>query len=315
MESREQSRLRENMNYLNLIRYKNLLIIILIQVLIRYALFIPLGADLTLSHFEFALLVLATVFIAAAGNIINDIYDVEIDKINKPKKVIVGKYISEGIAYNLFIAFNIIGVGLGFYLAKQIEEDVFFGFFIVTSALLYLYASFLKSMILIGNIIISLLVAFSLVIVGLFDLFPAINFMNQDYQSFVFGILLTYAFFAFYINLMREIVKDIEDIDGDINGELNTLPIAIGRKRTSYIIFGMGVLSLFGIIFYIYTNLYSYTIAVAYFLLLVLAPLGYFCIKIWDAKSKNDYSFLSNLLKITMLLGMGSLLLYTFVIQ
>lgn len=302
------------MNYLKLIRYQNLFIIILMQVLIRYALFIPLGADITLSHFEFVLLVLATIFIAAAGNIINDIYDVDIDLINKPKKVIVGKSISEKTAYNLFIIFNIIGVGLGFYLANIIGEEAFSGFFIVTSALLYLYATFLKSMLLIGNIIISLLVAFSLIIVGLFDLFPAINFINQEYQSFIFGIILTYAFFAFYINLMREIVKDIEDIDGDINGELNTLPIEIGRKRATYIVFGMGVLSLFGIIFYSYTHLYNYTIAVAYFLFFVLAPLGYFCIKTWDAKSKSDYSFLSKLLKIIMLLGIGSLLLYTFVI-
>ncbi len=303
------------MNYLNLIRYKNLLIIVLTQVLIRYALFIPLGADLALSHFEFLLLVLATIFIAAAGNVINDIYDVEIDLINKPEKVIIGKSISEKTAYNLFIIFNIIGVGLGFYLTKQIEEDAFFGFFIVTSALLYLYATFLKSMLLLGNIIISLLVALSLIIVGIFDLFPAITFINQDYQSLVFGIILSYAFFAFYINLMREIVKDIEDIDGDKKGELNTLPIVIGRKRASYIVFGMGILSLFGIIYYIYTHLYNYTIAVAYFLLLVLAPLGYFCLKIWDSKSKKEYSFSSNLLKIIMLLGMGSLLLYTFVIQ
>ncbi|MCF6306864.1 MAG: geranylgeranylglycerol-phosphate geranylgeranyltransferase [Flavobacteriaceae bacterium] len=303
------------MNYLNLIRYKNLLIIILIQVLIRYALFIPLGADLTLSHFEFSLLVLATIFIAAAGNVINDIYDVEIDEINKPEKVIVGKSISEKTAYNLFVIFNIMGVGLGFYLTKQIEEDAFFGFFIVTSALLYLYATFLKSMLLVGNIIVSLLVAFSLIIVGVFDLFPSITFINQEFQSFVFGIVLNYALFAFHINLMREIVKDIEDIDGDKKGELNTLPIVIGRKRASYIVFGMGILSLFGIIFYIYTNLYNYTIAVIYFLSLILAPLGYFCIKIWDVKSKSDYSFLSKILKIIMLLGIGSLLLYTFVIQ
>ena len=156
------------------------------QVLIRYALFIPLGVDITLSHFEFVLLVLATICIAAAGNIINDIYDVDIDLINKPKKVIVGVSISEKTAYNLFIIFNIIGVGLGFYLANRSGEESFSGFFIVISALLYLYASFLKSMLLIGNIIISLLVAFSLIIVGLFDWFPAINFINQEYQSFIF---------------------------------------------------------------------------------------------------------------------------------
>ena len=285
------------------------------QVLLRYALFIPLGADLTLSPFEFAILIFTTVCIAAAGYIINDIYDVEIDKFNKPDKILIGKSISEKTAYTLFFIFNIIGVGTGYYLSKTIEKPEFFGFFITISALLYLYASFIKSIALVGNIIVSILVASSLLIVGLFDLFPAINSLNQEYQSLVFSIVLSYAFFAFYINFMREIIKDIEDIDGDLNGEMNTLPILIGRKRASYIVFGMGVLSLFGITYYIYTDLYSYTIAVVYFLLFILAPLGYFCIKIWDAKSKSDYSFLSNLLKITMLLGMTSLLLYTFVIQ
>ncbi len=301
------------MKYLKLIRYQNLLIITIMQVLLHYGLFLPLGADVFLSTNQFIWLVIATVFIAAAGNIINDIYDVEIDKVNKPDKIMVGKSISEKTANYLFIAFTVIGVGVGFYLSNQIEKPEFFGFFIVISALLYLYASFLKSILLIGNIAVSFLVAFSLIIVGLFDLFPAINFVNQDYQSFVFKIVLNYALFAFYLNLMREIVKDIEDIDGDKKGEINTLPIAIGRKRASNIVFGMGVISLFITIYYTYIYLYNYTAAVVYALLLILAPLLYFCVKIWDAKSKSDYHFLSKLLKIIMLLGMASILLFSFV--
>ena len=275
----------------------------------------PLGADLALSSFYFTLLVIATVFIAAAGNIINDIYDVEIDKINKPEKVIIGKIISEKTANYLFIIFNVIGVGLGFYISNQIGKPEFSGYFIVVSALLYLYASFIKSITLLGNVIVSALVAFSLIIVGLFDLLPAVNFLNQEHQSYVFGILLIYSFFAFYINLMREITKDIEDIDGDRNGGLNTLPIVLGRKRTSYIVFGMSVLALFGTIYYIYIHLYNYTYAVLYFLLFVLAPLLYFSVKLWDAKNKSDYTFLSKTLKVIMLFGMCSILLYTFVIQ
>ena len=86
------------MHYLNLIRLQNLIIIALVQVFIRFGLFIPLGANITLSDFEFSLLVVATLCIAAAGNIINDIYDVKIDKINKPKKIIIGKTVSEKTA-------------------------------------------------------------------------------------------------------------------------------------------------------------------------------------------------------------------------
>lgn len=301
------------MNYLRLIRYQNLLILILMQILIRYGLFIPLGADLTLSDFLFALLMIATVCIAAAGNIINDIYDVEIDSINKPEKVIIGKKVTEKNANYLFIIFNVIGVGLGFYISNQIEKPEFSGYFVVISALLYLYASFIKSIPILGNVIVSGLVSFSLLIVGLFDLLPVINFLNQANQSYIFAILLNYSFLAFYINLMREIVKDIEDIDGDKNGDLNTLPIILGRKRTSYIVFGMSVIAMFGTVYYIYIHLYNYTYAVLYFLLFVLAPLLYFSIKIWDAKNKKNYSFLSKLLKVIMLLGMGSILLYTFV--
>ncbi len=302
------------MSYLKLIRFQNLILIALIQVFIRFGLFIPLGTDITLSNFEFALLVIATICLAAAGNIINDIYDVPIDKINKPSKVLIGKKISEKTAFNLFVVFNVIGVGIGFYLSNIINKSVFATLFILISALLYLYATYLKSLPLIGNIVISSLVALSLIIVGLFDLLPAINYLNQEYQTLAFSMLLDYAFFAFIINLIREIVKDIEDINGDKNGGLNTLPIAIGRKRTSYIAFGLGIVTLFATIYYIYVHLYNYTIAIVYFLLLIIAPLLYFCTKIWDAKEKRDYAFLSKLLKAIMFLGMCSILLYTFVI-
>ena len=302
------------MSYLKLIRFQNLIIIALIQVFIRFGLFLPLGVDITLSNFEFTLLILATICLAAAGNIINDINDVAIDKVNKPSKVIIGKKISEKTAYNLFVFFNIIGVGIGFYLSNTINKSVFATLFILISALLYLYATYLKALPLIGNIVISSLVALSLIIVGLFDLLPAINSINQEYQSLAFSMVLNYAFFAFIINLIREIVKDIEDINGDKNGGLNTLPIAIGRKRASYIAFGLGILTLFATIYYIYVHLYNFTIAIVYFLLLIIAPLLYFCTKIWDAKDKSDYHFLSKLLKIIMLLGMCSILLYPFII-
>lgn len=302
------------MSYLKLIRFQNLIIIALIQVFIRFGLFLPLGVDVTLSNFEFTLLILATICLAAAGNIINDINDVAIDKVNKPSKVIIGKKITEKTAYNLFVIFNIIGVGIGFYLSNTINKSIFATLFILISALLYLYATYLKTLPLIGNIVISSLVALSLIIVGLFDLLPAINSINQEYQSLAFSMVLNYAFFAFIINLIREIVKDIEDINGDKNGGLNTLPIAIGRKRASYIAFGLGILTLFATIYYIYVHLYNFTIAIVYFLLLIIAPLLYFCAKIWDAKDKSDYHFLSKLLKIIMLLGMCSILLYPFII-
>lgn len=302
------------MNYLNLIRYQNLVFIALVQVFIKYGLFQPFGVDTALTNFSFTLLVIATICIAAAGNIINDIYDVEIDKVNKPNKVLIGKRISERNANRLFVLFNIVGVAIGFYLANSIGKPSFAALFIVFSALLYLYASYLKGILLIGNLLVSALVAMSLIIVALFDLFPAITPQNQATQSAVFKIVLQYALFALFINFIREIVKDLQDINGDKKGGMNTLPIALGRKRTISIVFLLGVFMTLGVVFYMYENLYNQQTLLLYFLFAIVAPLLYFCIKSWDADSPKEYGLLSKLLKIIMFLGICSIPLYQFVI-
>lgn len=170
------------LNFLNLIRWKNLLLIILTQLLIKYALFDAFNVDTRLDDFGFALLVIATVCIAAAGNIINDIYDIETDTINKPNKVIIGKSISEQIAFNLFIILTIVGVGVGFILSNMIDKSSFSAVFIIVSALLYVYASTLKQTLLVGNIVISFLVAMSILIIGIFDLVPVITPENKQTQ-------------------------------------------------------------------------------------------------------------------------------------
>src|SRR5690606_6368950 len=292
-------------------RWKNLLMIALVQILIKYALFEPFRfelfyVDITLNWFGFLLLVLSTVCIAAAGNIINDIYDVETDTVNKPDKVIIGKHISEKTAHTLFIVFNVIGVGIGFYLSHLVGRSGFFALFVIISALLYVYASYLKQTLLAGNIVISILVAMSLIIVPLFELLPAITETNQGTQVTFFKIVLDYALFAFVINLLRELVKDMEDIDGDYKAGMNTLPIAIGRERAGKVIFGLSLIPLFGVVYYIMTYLYKNNIAIGYFLLLIVAPLIYITIKSFSAKTKKDYHHLSTMLKLVMLFGMLS---------
>nr|HMQ45329.1 UbiA family prenyltransferase [Mariniflexile sp.] len=125
------------MNFLNLIRWKNLLLIATVQLLIKYALLEPFGVQTALSSLGISLLMLATLCIAAAGYIINDIFDVETDSINKPEKLIVGKSISEKTAYNLFFIFNMVGVGVGYYVSHLVNKDAFFSLFVIISVLLY----------------------------------------------------------------------------------------------------------------------------------------------------------------------------------
>ncbi|PWH82736.1 prenyltransferase [Algibacter marinivivus] len=288
--------------------------IALVQLLIKYVFLEPFGVQTTLDGLGISLLILATVCIAAAGNIINDIYDIETDLVNKPNKVIIDKSISEKTAYNLFIGLNLVGVGLGFYVSHMVGRAPFFSIFVVISILLYVYASFLKRMLLVGNIVISVLVALSLIIVAVFELIPAMTPSNQSTQVVFFKVVFDYALFAFSINLLREIAKDIEDIDGDYKTGMYTLPIAIGRERAKNILTVLSFIPLVGIIFYVVSDLYKQPVAVGYFLLFIIGPLIYTSIKTFSASTKKDMHHISNMYKLVMLLGMLSLLLYKYVI-
>lgn len=292
--------------------------IALVQLLIKYALFEPFLKNteltITLNGFGFGLLVLSTLCIAAAGNIINDIYDIETDLVNRPSKVIVGKSMSEKTAYTLFISLNSVGVLIGFYLSNLVGRSGFFAIFVMISALLYVYASYLKQSILLGNIVVSVLVSLSILIVGLFELIPVITAQNQTTQLTFFKILLDYALFAFSINLIREMVKDLEDIDGDYKSGLKTLPIVFGRGRASKAVFALTLLPLFGSIYYVVTYLFKFEVIIAYFVILIIAPLIYIAVKSYNAKTKKHYRHISNMLKLVMLLGMLSILLYPIVL-
>ncbi len=301
-------------SFLKLTRPVNLLLIILVQGIIKYGLLETLDVQVSLDNFRFRLLVFATVCIAAAGNVINDIFDVNIDRINKPQQVIVGRRITEKSAYNFYIILNILGVGVGFYLSNLLDHPGLAAVFIVISALLYVYATQLKSMLLLGNILISLLVASSLLILILFDIFPAIDTELKESQVLSSQAILMYAGFAFFINFIREIVKDLQDIDGDKNGGRKTLPIVLGRRRTVNVVFVLGVIALLCVLLYTYFVLYNYQKVVLYFVFLVAAPILFFCIKAWNAENDKHFAVLSIILKVVMFTGICSIIFYAEVI-
>ncbi|MCZ6595051.1 MAG: geranylgeranylglycerol-phosphate geranylgeranyltransferase [Bacteroidetes bacterium] len=301
-------------SFLKLTRPVNLLLIILVQGIIKYGLLETLDVQVSLDNFRFRLLVFATVCIAAAGNVINDIFDVNIDRINKPQQVIVGRRITEKSAYNFYIILNILGVGVGFYLSNLLDHPGLAAVFIVISALLYVYATQMKSMLLLGNILISLLVASSLLILILFDIFPAIDTELKESQVLSSQAILMYAGFAFFINFIREIVKDLQDIDGDKNGGRKTLPIVLGRRRTVNVVFVLGVIALLCVLLYTYFVLYNYQKVVLYFVFLVAAPILFFCIKAWNAENDKHFAVLSIILKVVMFTGICSIIFYAEVI-
>lgn len=301
------------MKYLRLIRYQNLLLLAFMQLIFRYGFLKLQNISLALNHFQYALLVLSTVLIAAAGYVINDILDQETDYDNRPDKIIVGRLISEKTAYNMYFVLNILGVGIGYYLANVIQKPSFAGVFIIISATLYMYATNLKQMLLIGNILVALLLSLSVLIIGLFDLLPATYDGNRQIMGDIFAILIHYSIFAFILNLIREIVKDMEDVDGDYNQGMSTLPIAVGISKTSKVVFVLGLIATLVLLFYINSNLMSFGLyyAVVYALFFVVAPLIFFVVKIWSAKTKEEFHLLSRVLKWVIFFGILSVLVIT----
>ncbi|HBK71757.1 MAG TPA: prenyltransferase [Flavobacteriaceae bacterium] len=301
-------------SFLQLIRWKNLVMIALIQMLFRYIYFPAFLVETALSNLNFSILVFTTLIIAAAGYIMNDIYDIEADIINKPNKVLVHRKVSKSKAHFLYNIFNSIGLLSGLYLAFIINNLPFVAIFVITVLLLKVYNSDLKKRPLIGNVLVSSLVSLSILIVGVFDIIPMVNEDNAIDQYHAFRVLIDYAAFAFMLMLLREMVKDAEDVNGDKKMNMKTLPILLGRKRTNTIIFSFSFVPLILITFYSFNSFSNVPFVLAYMLIVVLLPLLYFMTKILYSKTKKDYIKASKLLKIIMLLGMLSIVFISLTI-
>lgn len=299
--------------YLKLVRFKNLMLVAFALIVLRYGFLNLQHIPLALSNFNYFLFVLSVVLLAAAGYLINDIFDQNTDFVNKPQKVIVGHSISETNAYNLYFILNIIGVFIGFYLSNIISKPGFAAIFIATAFCLYLYATTLKQMMLVGNILVAFFTASPVILVGLFDLFPIITIENQAVQAIYFKLLLDYAIFAFVINLIREIVKDMQDIPGDQLADMQTFPIVVGIVTARITVIVISIISASFILYYTYDNYFINRLyfATAYVLLFVLTPFIVFTINIYTASAPKSFGQLSQLLKVIMFFGILTSLIVT----
>lgn len=294
--------------YFKLIRWKNLLLIIYVYLLIKFLLFPAFSIESALSLFSFFTLLFSIVLISAAGYIINDIEDVVSDKINKPEKQIVSKEITNEKAFQRYKITNTLGIALGIILCLNIGNPTYSFIFIGASLLLYYYSKKLKSTPLIGNLIIAFLIGFSIFILAILEL----NFLiKNEHEQLVFMIITALSIFAFCMNLTREIIKDIEDINGDYSLNLKTLPIVIGVKRTKNIA-NLTIILTLGLLLFILLNFSeNYKITMLYLLITVFLPLVYTFIKLYAADKKNDFKKISTLLKIIMFLGINSLIIFS----
>ena len=207
----------------------------------------------------------------------------------------------------MFFALNIIGVGIGFYIANKIDAPVFSAIFILTSALLYLYATYLKHIAIAGNLVISMLVGLVVLLPVIFDLYPELTSENIENQRMLFNTLVYYSLYAILLNFVREVIKDQEDINGDYKTQSNTLPLLIGQKRTNVFVFIFCLILLVFSIIFLGEDLYHSTKAVVYALVFIIAPLLALVAGILKANSKKDYSKFSFILKCMLFFGLLSL--------
>lgn len=294
------------MRILNLIRWKNLLILVFSALLIRFALVTGFGAIVQMGLVSYSVLVVSILCIAAGGNIINDFFDVTTDSINKPKQLLIDKVITRQSALLLYFFTNALGLSLAFYLfLTHSFEHIGLVFYIIVFSPLALaaYSIWLKRLAVIGNILVSLLVGSSIFCLGT-------ALVDEHQNPVVFFTLGVYAFLAFLLNLSRELIKDIEDMKGDYFCKMKTLPILIGKKRTNYVIFGLItsiILVLLSIVLSYFLNL---NVVIFYVFTLVILPLILISKKVLEATSEKDYKKISFHLKLVFLTGICSMLTF-----
>ncbi len=270
------------------------------------------GLPFTLNEFQFFLLVLATALICAGGYVINDYFDVQIDAVNKPEKQIIGNKIAPEKAFNFYLILTVIGLGLGVYLSLVIDYWKLVTIFVVVIALLYLYSIAFKRMVFIGNFIVALLSAISVIIVMLFE--PSLYNLARPGDYYIAGLCTKYilgiSFFAFALTVVREIVKDIQDIEGDRKFNAKTLPVKYGVGSAKLIAQLFLVLTIGGLLYLNFTVFNIFGNVYLIYILVLVAFLLFIGFRLFTAGTKKEYGFISTLLKVSMVIGLGLMPLY-----
>lgn len=311
------------LHYLRLLRPLNLIIMVATMYFMRIFVLGDILSEndfqLQMGEFDFALLVLSLVLIAAGGNIINDYFDVRADRVNKPHKVIVGKYVKRRIAMASHIAFNAIGILIGGFLAWKVGMWKLVIIHLFAAGSLWYYSVLFKREFLIGNIVIALLAALVPLAVGLFEIplvIEAYGAQVHDYFlevnpegdpnlffKILFYFILGFAGFAFLLTLVREIQKDLADVRGDIQVGCKTMPAVIGIRRTKLVVtvlLGVSIIIILMVAYYLFGD----WITLIYSATAVVIPLGISMWRTIRAHERADHVAAFTWTKVAMATGL-----------
>ena len=305
------------MKYIQLIRWPNLVIIAATMLLVRYFVvwpgLSPFGADAITPVPLFLLLVLSFVLLASAGYVINDIAVTDVDSINKPNKVLVGRSISFKNAYNLYYFLNGLVVAISLFLGYMLHSWRLSMIILMMIGLLWFYSKKYKRMNLIGNVVVAFASSMALMIVWLSDFFylslqPELFADASDAFPAITTTLMAYTLFSFLTSLIREMVKDLEDMEGDKRFGCKTFPVVAGKKTAKLAVIAVGFI-LFILIAYWQFVLFQKTFFLTVGALVVTNTiLLYIMLRLFKSEEKEDFRFVANAAKLLMISGMISML-------
>ncbi len=298
--------------FLSLVRWQNLLFIAITQVLFAYCIIMPLYEEAVhtpiVKGATLILLVLASILIAAAGYIINDYFDLNIDLINKPGKVIIGKSITRRWAIALHLILSVIGIAIGIYLDITTKILLLSFANLTCVLLLFAYSISLKKKLLIGNILISLLTAWTVLVITWCETRNLLSPLGISRLKITRYTLL-YAGFAFIISLIREVIKDIEDMEGDRRYGCTTMPIVWGVNASKiFIAVWLVVLLALLISLQFYVLQFKWWFSALYSIVFIIAPLINIFRNLFTASAPEDYHRLSSRCKLVMMTGILSMI-------
>lgn len=292
------------MNIIKLFKPLHLALFVFAMVVFRYGyLEQQPGLFLALNHWQYMLLILAFVLIGAGGALM--------DAISGPGKN--SNVVSESMGYNIYGALNLAAVGIGYYLADLIGRTSFIAVFVLAACMLFIAATNFRQTILVGNILVSLCISAAIMSIAVFNFYPFLAIMDvKAYFADTFLLFSHYSVLGFLLTLLYAMTKDLQNMDADYNNNKETLPIAIGRDRAARVAFGLAIVTLGLILFYINHYFVTLTYMLVYTLVFIAGPLIYFAIKIWSAKTQKDFSLLATAVKLVMALAAVSVMVLTY---
>ena len=304
-------------SFIKLIRTDNLLVIALTMFAVRYGMVEAIlfshtpSVQLQLSAFDFSLLVLSTILIAAAGYIINDYFDVKTDKINKPDRIYIDHGVKRRVAMLAHMQFNLVGLMLGAYVAYK-AGNVFLTFIpFLSITLLWFYSTHFKRQLLIGNLVVSLLSAMIPLQVLLFEK-PLIE--NIGNLTFLYATVICFAIFAFLLSMTREIIKDMEDFKGDYETGCKTMPVVWGIKASKAVT-AVFITNAMVMLVFLFFKLYQrdFLLLAIYLASSVFIPSAWLLLRLYRSHSKEEYHSLSLFVKFIMVTGvLSTIVIYLY---